>query len=578
MTATLERRSTAAAVTQDLLRVKGLNVSFTAGRGRNAELRHVVKDVSVALAAGECLALVGESGSGKSVMARTLVGLPGGTAQVQAGLLEVAGHQVSALTERQWRQVRGKDVGFVLQDALVSLDPLRPVGREIEEALRLHGWGNRKDRAAKAVELLASVGVPDPQMRAGQRPDELSGGLRQRALIASAIAMDPKIVIADEPTTALDVTVQAQILELFAAMKSRGTGIILISHDLSVVATLADHVAVMQGGAIVEQGPAHEVLYNPQHEYTRTLLDAIPSEHTKGTPLSRTGRARTTAVSRRVRAERDPSVPVLRADGLTKSYKGRADGITRTVVQDVSFELGIGETLGIVGESGSGKSTTAKIALAMLEPDNGSVLLDGAPWTGITAAARRSRRRLMTAVYQDPLSSFDPRWNAERILLDAISREDFPLDADRAARAIELAGQVGLQAEHLSKHPLQLSGGQRQRLAIARALAPEPEVIVLDEAVSALDVSVQAQVLDLLSDLQQELGLSYLFISHDLGVIHHMSDRVLVMKDGRAVEQGTAEQIFNNPQEPYTQELLASVPVLGLGDQATPATTQGVSP
>jgi peptide/nickel transport system ATP-binding protein len=564
MTATLAHRPAAAPVRQELLGVKNLNVSFAVGQGRNAELRHVVKDVSISLAAGECLAIVGESGSGKSVMARTLVGLPGATARVQADTLELAGHQVATLTERQWRRVRGKDIGFVLQDALVSLDPLRPVGKEIEEALRLHGWGTKRSRTDKAVELLASVGVPDPHIRARQRPDELSGGLRQRALIASAIAMDPKIVIADEPTTALDVTVQAQILELFAGMKDRGTGIILISHDLSVVATLADHVAVMQGGAIVEQGTAHDVLYNPQHEYTRTLLDAIPSEHTKGAPLSRTVRSRLTATSRRVRSERDASAPpVLRAENLTKSYKG-PDGVVRTVVQDVSFELGVGETLGIVGESGSGKSTTAKMALAMLEPDGGRVLLDGAAWTGITTAARRSRRRLMTVVYQDPLSSFDPRWNGERILLDAISRQDFPLDADRSARAVELAGQVGLQAEHLSKHPLQLSGGQRQRLAIARALAPEPEVIVLDEAVSALDVSVQAQVLDLLSDLQQELGLSYLFISHDLGVIHHMSDRVLVMKDGRAVEQGAAEEIFNHPQQPYTQELLASVPSLGL--------------
>jgi peptide/nickel transport system ATP-binding protein len=478
--------------------------------------------------------------------------------------LEIAGHQVATLSEHQWRQVRGKDIGFVLQDALVSLDPLRPVGKEIEEALRLHGWGDKRSRTTQAVELLTSVGVPDPHMRARQRPDELSGGLRQRALIASAIAMDPKIMIADEPTTALDVTVQAQILELLAAMKDRGTGIILISHDLSVVATLADHVAVMQNGAFVEQGPAREVLYNPQHDYTRTLLDAIPSEHTKGTPLSKAGRARITATSRRVRAERDPAAPpVLRAENLSKSYKG-PDGVVRTVVQDLSFELGVGETLGIVGESGSGKSTTAKMALAMLEPDSGRVLLDGEAWTGITTAARRARRRLMTVVYQDPLSSFDPRWNAERILLDAISRKDFPAEAERAARAVELAGQVGLEAEHLSKHPLQLSGGQRQRLAIARALAPEPEVIVLDEAVSALDVSVQAQVLDLLSDLQQELGLSYLFISHDLGVIRHMSDRVLVMKDGRGVEQGTAEEIFNNPQQPYTRELLASVPLLGL--------------
>jgi peptide/nickel transport system ATP-binding protein len=379
------------------------------------------------------------------------------------------------------------------------------------------------------------------------------------------------------------VTVQAQILKLLGRMKERGTGIVLISHDLSVVATLADHVAVMRGGSIVEQGPARQVLYNPQHEYTQALLDAIPSEHTKGTPLTKDGRVRITATSRRPRTERPGDAPpVLQAEGLVKSYQGH-DGVVRTVVDDVSFELRAGETLGIVGESGSGKSTTAKIALAMLEPEAGRVLLDGAAWTGISTAARRSRRRSVTVVYQDPQSSFDPRWNAERILLDAIARQDYPGEAERAARVRELAGQVGLQLEHLAKHPLQLSGGQRQRLAIARALAPEPEVIVLDEAVSALDVSVQAQVLDLLTDLQQELGLSYLFISHDLGVIHHMSDRVLVMKDGRAVEQGSAEDVFNHPQHPYTRELLASLPKLNLesGSRNAPAaagtlTTEGV--
>ncbi len=581
MTATLEHTAITGTLRQELLKVRNLNVSFSTGRGRDARLTHVVKDVDLRLAAGECLAIVGESGSGKSVTARTLVGLPGANASVQAERLELAGHRIGTLGERQWRRLRGKDIGFVLQDALVSLDPLRPVGKEIEEALRLHGWGTTRSRAARAVELLASVGVPQPELRAGQRPDELSGGLRQRALIASAIALDPKILIADEPTTALDVTVQAQILELLGRMKERGTGIVLISHDLSVVATLADHVAVMQGGAIVEQGPARQVLYHPQHDYTRALLDAIPSEHTKGTPLSKDGRARITATSRRPRTTRPADAPVLRAEGLVKSYQGH-DGVVRTVVDGVSFELRAGETLGIVGESGSGKSTTAKMALAMLEPDAGRVLLDGAAWTGISTAARRSRRRSVTVVYQDPLSSFDPRWNAERILLDALARQDYPGEAERAAQVRELAGQVGLQVEHLAKHPLQLSGGQRQRLAIARALAPEPEVIVLDEAVSALDVSVQAQVLDLLTDLQQELGLSYLFISHDLGVIHHMSDRVLVMKDGRAVEQGSAEDVFNHPRHPYTRELLASLPQLGLapGQRNPPAaagtpTTEG---
>ena len=563
-----------------LLDIRGLNVSFSTGSRRQGQVHHVVKNVSLTLQPGQCLAIVGESGSGKSVTARTLAGLPGGTARVDAERLMVAGHDAGALSERAWRQIRGRDLGFILQDALVSLDPLRPVGREIEEALRLHGWGNRRTRAAKAVDLLASVGVPQPELRARQRPDELSGGLRQRALIASAIALDPRLIIADEPTTALDVTVQAQVLALLGGMKERGTGIILISHDLSVVATLADHVAVMQGGAIVEQGPVAQVLFEPRHEYTKALLAAIPSEHTRGTPLAPAARERTTAAGRRARPDRGPeapgegtsgtgraSEPVLSARNLRKAYRG-PDGVLRAVVDDVSFDLARGETLGIVGESGSGKSTTARMALALLEPDAGSVLLNGEAWSGLGTAARRPRRRQVTAVYQDPLSSFDPRWNAERILLDALSPVDFPSPADRTARAVELAAQAGLQQEHLAKHPLQLSGGQRQRLAIARALAPEPDVVVLDEAVSALDVSVQAQVLDLLTELQAELGLSYLFISHDLGVIHHMSDHVLVMKDGRAVESGTAEEIFNHPKEAYTQELLASLPSLGLGRSA----------
>ncbi|MBM6623407.1 ABC transporter ATP-binding protein [Micrococcaceae bacterium RIT802] len=547
-------------VPRRLLAVEHLDVSFASGHGRSARSNHVVKDVSLSLEAGACLAIVGESGSGKSVTARTLVGLPGSGARVTAGRLEVAGRSALGRPERSWRRIRGKDIGFILQDALVSLDPLRPVGREIEESLRLHGTTNAAARRAKVLELLASVGVPEPELRARQRPDELSGGLRQRALIASAIALDPGLVIADEPTTALDVTVQAQVLDLLAGMKERGTGIVLISHDLSVVARLADHVAVMQGGAIVEQGPVDQILGDPRHEYTRALLDAVPSAHTRGVPLTSAGRESMGAAAGRVRIDRPAGAPaVLRAEHLSKSYKG-PDGRFATVVDDVSFELRAGETLGIVGESGSGKSTTAKIALAMLDPDAGRVLLDGQPWTELTTSQRRPRRRTVTSVYQDPLSSFDPRWNAERILLDALDAGAFSTAAAQRGRIVELAAAVGLAEEHLAKHPLQLSGGQRQRLAIARALAPEPEVIVLDEAVSALDVSVQAQVLDLLTDLQQRFGLSYLFISHDLGVIHHMSDRVLVMKDGRAVEQGDADEVFTNPQHPYTRELLASVP------------------
>jgi peptide/nickel transport system ATP-binding protein len=540
--------------TDELLRVENLRIAF----GDSRAPRQVVKGVSFALAPGECLAIVGESGSGKSVTARTLVGLTGGRSHVQAEELWFDGRSLLGLGDRQWQRIRGKDVGFILQDALVSLDPLRPVSKEIEEALRLHKWGTPRTRRQRAIELLALVGVPEPELRARQRPDQLSGGLRQRALIASALALDPKLVIADEPTTALDVTVQAQVLDELEATKRRGKALILISHDLAVVARLADTVAVMSEGEILEYAPVGQLFSRPQHAYTRALIDAIPSAGSRGSRLSPT--TRTTRLGR-VAPHHSNGAPVLEASGLVKCYRG-PDGLDRTVVDDVEFTLHHGETLGIVGESGSGKTTTARLALALTEPDAGEVRLAGEPWTGLPERQRRDRRRQITVVYQDPLSSFDPRWSVEQVLLDSLSGIDYVTPAQRRARVGELLRLVGLEDEHRSRRPLQLSGGQRQRVAIARALGPQPRVIVCDEPVSALDVSIQAQVLDLLSDLQSELGVSYLFISHDLGVIHHISDRVLVMHEGRVVEHGSADDVLTNPRHPYTQRLVASLPAL----------------
>ncbi len=396
-----------------LLSVQNLRVAFGD--------TEVVKGISFTARPGSCLAIVGESGSGKSVTARTLVGLTGGDARVEADRLELDGTDLRTLGERAWRRTRGKEIGFVLQDALVSLDQLRRVGAEVGEPLELHSWGDRRSRPERVVELLTSVGVPEPEMRARQRPYELSGGLRQRALIASAIALDPRLVIADEPTTALDVTVQAQVLDLLAASKERGTSIILISHDLSVVARLADEVAVMRDGEIVEYGATRQVLHDPQHEYTRALLDAVPSEHTRGVHLVR-GTAPSTPRERR---PIDRGRPLLEGRHLTKVYRG-PDGVDRTVVDDVSFELYAGETLGIVGESGSGKTTTARIALAMLEAEGGEVLLRGEPWSALTQRQRRPLRNRVGVVYQDPLSSFDPRWSVGRIVADALSRGPNP--------------------------------------------------------------------------------------------------------------------------------------------------------
>jgi peptide/nickel transport system ATP-binding protein len=550
-----EQAEGGAAAGAPVLTVENLRVSF--GRAE------VVRGLSFTTRAGRCLAIVGESGSGKSVTARSLVGLAGAGAAVQASRIDLAGVDLIRQSERSWRAIRGRQIGFILQDAMVSLDQLRRVGDEVAEPLKVHGWGTKAARARKAVDLLASVGVPEPQMRARQRPYELSGGLRQRALIASAIALDPGLVVADEPTTALDVTIQAQVLDLLAESKGRGTSIILISHDLSVVARLADEVLVMRGGEMVEHGPAYQVLHQPGHEYTRALLDAIPSEHTRGTRLVRPAAADRSAVASRARTPVDDTRPVLEAAHLTKVFRG-PDKVDRTVVDDVSFELFAGETLGIVGESGSGKTTNARIALALLPPTSGEVLLDGQPWSTLPPSQRRPLRQRIGVIYQDPLGSFDPRWSTGQILSDALRTGSRPPSSktEARARAIRLLEQVGLGEQHLAAAPLRLSGGQRQRVAIARALAPEPAVIVCDEPVSALDVSIQAQVLDLLTDLQDELGVSYLFISHDLGVIHHMSDRILVMKDGRVVESGPADEVFENPRDPYTQRLLTALPRL----------------
>ena len=539
------------------LKVENLHVAFTVGGRR----REVVGGVSFELAAGECVAIVGESGSGKSVTARALVGLAGRTARVDAEVLEIHAADVRGFTARQWQRLRGLEVGFILQDALVSLDPLRRVGAEVGEALRLHRWGTRASRSARVIELLTRVGVPRASARARQRPDQLSGGLRQRALIASAIALDPDIVIADEPTTALDVTVQAQVLSELEAMKRRGASLILISHDLSVVAQLADQILVMRAGQVLEQGSAAQVLGAPVHEYTRALIDAVPTEHTRGSRLSPVP-VPETALGAPALAPAPASAqagPVLEARALSKNFRTPDGSITRAV-DDVSFDLGPGETLGIVGESGSGKSTTARLVLGLESLDSGTVRLLGQDWSGIPERARRPLRRRISVVSQDPLSSFDPRWNVERILVDAVPRSEYRSTAARKARAVELLGFVGLGPEVLPRFPLRLSGGQRQRVAIARALAPRPSLIVLDEAVSALDVTVQAQILDLLVAVQASSGVSYLFISHDLGVIGHLSDRVLVMKDGVVVETGEPAEIFGNPQHPYTRELIASIP------------------
>ncbi|WP_066589910.1 dipeptide ABC transporter ATP-binding protein [Corynebacterium provencense] len=522
----------------------------------------VVHDVSFTVAPGTCTALVGESGAGKSMTAQSLLGLLPDTAALTATTFDFAGHDLRTLNARQWRRLRGGDIGLVLQDALVSLDPLVPVGRQITETLRLHTGLSRAGRRDRAVELLEQVGIPDPAHTFDRYPHQLSGGLRQRALIATALAGDPRLIIADEPTTALDVTVQAQVLRLLARLKASGTGLLLVSHDLAVVSELADHIVVMKSGEVVEQGTPDTVLHHPSSDYTRQLLDAVPSASSRGERLSPAPVAHFPAVASGGRDGDRGDIPdtAVEATGLRRVF-GLAGGRSVTAVEEVSFRIPRGTTLGIVGESGSGKSTVARIVLGLERPDSGEVLVGEEPWSALPEARRRPRRHLMQLISQDPLSSFDPRYTVEGLLAEALVAAG-TRKQDVRRRSTELLVQVGLGEEHLSRHPLQLSGGQRQRVAVARALSTSPQILICDEPVSALDVSVQAQVLDLLSDLQEQTGVSMLFISHDLGVIQHIADDVVVMHRGRVVETGPVDRVFTEPRDAYTRELIDAIPRL----------------
>ncbi|MGO4105670.1 dipeptide ABC transporter ATP-binding protein [Leifsonia sp. YAF41] len=578
--------------------VQNLRVGF----GGRAGLTEVVRGVSFEVRPGECLALVGESGSGKSVTARSLLGLAGSHAQVSADTLDLGGASVLGLSDAAWRRRRGRDIGLVLQDALVSLDPLRTVGREVADSLRLHTTLSAAERGDRVVELLRRVGLPDAELRAAQLPGTLSGGQRQRALIASAIALDPPVLIADEPTTALDVTVQAQILDLLAELTAAGTGLLLISHDLAVVSRIADRVAVFHDGRIVETGPTDEVLGAPTHSLTRRMLQAVPVDKPRGirlsparlpaaAPVMTTSPVLVQSPAAPHTLETHPAAPpataaevVLEAIDLVAGFRG-PDGRHRLAVDHVSFSLVRGETLGLVGESGSGKTTTARLALALRSPDAGQVRLFGEDWSTLTEKRRRPLRSRIGAIYQDALGSFDPRWSVDDILRDAIGVRPGstraathavthaathpatrgalrPSPRSSAPTPSELLDWVGLSPTLLARRPLDLSGGQRQRVGIARTLASRPEIVICDEPVSALDVGVQAQVLDLLDDLQRELDLSLLFISHDLGVIQHVSDRVAVMQAGRIVEIGRTETVLTRPGHDYTQSLLDAVPRL----------------
>ncbi|WP_174362939.1 dipeptide ABC transporter ATP-binding protein [uncultured Caballeronia sp.] len=561
-----------------LVDIRGLSVSFPGANGG----RPLVHGVDLSIRAGECVALVGESGSGKSLTARSLIGLAGAQALIDARQFDIDGRPALRFTDREWRSLRGTFAGLVMQDALVSLDPLRTVGAEIGEVLAHHRLvRSRGERRTRVHAVMGDVGIPDAEHRATQYTHELSGGLRQRALIASAIAAGPALVIADEPTTALDVTVQAQVLAVLAQRLAQGVGVLLISHDLAVVAGIADRVLVMHDGEVVDSGTTQSVLNNPSHPYTRQLLAAQPSAQSRGyrlssarivsdEPHSATLIIREPLPPRRARSEQ----AVLRVDAIGKQYsrRGKHRGEVFTALQDVSFAVHGGEVVGIVGESGSGKSTCANIVLGLIAPDAGNVEFLGTRWNGpgVSERMRRELRPRLQYIPQDPLSSFDPRHSVQQLLEEALWSKALPKPS-LLARSVELLDQVGLDAAFLARRPSSLSGGQRQRVAIARALAPEPALIVCDEPVSALDVYVQAQVLDLLAELQARLNTALLFISHDLDVVRHLSDRVLVFKDGRIVEEGDAERVFAAPEHPYTRLLMSATPALRRAEERTPA-------
>jgi len=522
--------------------IKNLKIALP----KSGERSYAVEGVSIDLIPGEIVCLVGESGSGKSMCAHALMGLLPDTVKTEAGEISFGGKNLLKLTEDGWREVRGRDIAMVFQEPMTALNPLMRIGDQMMEMFEAHGLLTPKERRAKALNLAKEVGLPDPERIIRAYPHQLSGGQRQRAMIAMALALEPSVLVADEPTTALDVTTQAQILKLIRNLqRSRNMAVMFITHDFGVVADIADRVVVLRHGKIVEEGSIDAVFRNPQHDYTKALLAAVPSmDPPARAPLDEINKA----------------VDVI---GLDKTY------VTPTgwfkpdrrvqAANEVTFSILKGETVGLVGESGSGKSSVARLVMRLIEADRGTVRIGDVDLTALKGKALRDQRHRIQMIFQDPFASLNPRRKVGQIITDGpISHGADPKKAMERAR--ELLGMVGLDAGSLDRYPHEFSGGQRQRLGIARALAMDPEIIVADEAVSALDVSVQAQVLKLLEDLKARLGLSMLFITHDLRVAAQICDRIAVMQRGEIVELKPTAQLFASPEHPYTRELLSAVP------------------
>ncbi|AZS47750.1 MULTISPECIES: dipeptide ABC transporter ATP-binding protein [Microbacterium] len=538
-----------------LLSVRDLTVAFRTQEG----LREVLHGVSFDIMPGETVAIVGESGSGKSTTATAIVNLLPGTGEVTAGSITLDGRELTTLNRREIEAVRGRDIGFVPQDPMSNLNPVWSIGFQVKEAIRANGIARDRGSAkARTIEVLQQAGLADAEKRLHQFPHQFSGGMRQRALIGIGLAADPKLLIADEPTSALDVTVQRVILDHMASLtRDKGTSMLLITHDLGLAAERANKIIVMNGGNIVEAGPSRQILENPQHPYTKRLVAAAPSVASQ--------RIQAVVEDRGIETIEDLAAipPTVRVAGLTKDYRIRQGGFRSEAfraVDDVSFEIPRGKTLALVGESGSGKSTVAKMVLKLEEPTSGTIEIDGRDVSKLSSAQAFGLRRRMQPVFQDPYGSLDPLRNIGNTIAEPLQIHGVGDRASQRERVEELLDQVSLPRVLATRYPNELSGGQRQRVAIARALALKPDIIVLDEAVSALDVLVQDQVLQLLAELQSELGLTYLFITHDLAVVRVSSDLVCVMEKGRIVEQGTVDEIFANPQQEYTDRLLKAIP------------------